>query len=70
MILPPVLSEFDKKSDQKLPSVQCEYDFVSKKKLDCWRFKKPKIDHNSFNNGVRAILKAFLDFYFFKASLN
>ena len=31
MILPPVLSEFDKKSDQKLPSFQCEYDFVSKK---------------------------------------
>ena len=31
MILPSVYSEFDKKSEQKLPSVQCEYDFVSNK---------------------------------------
>ena len=28
-------------------------------------FKKPKIDHNSLNNGVRAVLTPFSDFQFF-----
>ena len=30
-----------------------------------FNFKKPKIAHNSLNNGARAILTTFLDFQFF-----
>ena len=34
-------------------------------KSDFLNFKKPKIAHNSLNNGVRAVFTPFLDFQFF-----